>query len=102
MAPRLPFTDEGFSFNLTGEDGLPRYVGVVWRKDGVIVRSQANIGNVASRSLTADSNAALAIPMSVAQPRIRHVHGARRSHNVLQRRIQGVAGRVAGHGGFSG
>jgi len=59
--------DEGFSFNLTGADGLPRYVGVVWRKDGVIVRSQANIGNVASSSFTADSNAALATPMSIAK-----------------------------------
>lgn len=62
-----PTVDEGFAFQLAGADGIGRYVGVLWRKGGVTVRSSSNIGNIPASSFTAESNAALATPMGVAQ-----------------------------------
>ena len=59
--------DEGFAFSLTGSDGIARYVGVLWRKGGLILRTGTNIGNIPSSQFTEDSNSALAAPMANAK-----------------------------------
>jgi hypothetical protein len=59
--------NEGFSFNLVGADKLPRFVGVVWRKDGAIIRSTSYVGDIPISSFTDDTMAALAAPMAIAK-----------------------------------
>lgn len=59
--------DEGFTFSLAAPDGIARYVGVLWLRGPVIVRTGANIGEIPATSFDRDSNATLATPMAIAK-----------------------------------
>lgn len=62
-----PLVDEGFVFNLINDDGLPSFLGVVFRKEGVTVRITTNVGVLKKTQYDADTIAALAAPMAIGQ-----------------------------------
>ncbi|MEV0453678.1 hypothetical protein [Catellatospora methionotrophica] len=59
--------DEGFSFALTADDGVARYVGIVFRRGAATVRVYADVGEISLEQFDDDVNAALAAPMGIAR-----------------------------------
>ncbi|MDI1461046.1 hypothetical protein QEZ54_08725 [Catellatospora sp. KI3] len=59
--------DEGFSFALTADDSMARYVGIVFRRGAATVRVYTDVGGISLEQFDDDVTAALAAPMGLAR-----------------------------------